>query len=134
LSNTVELPDIDEINEMDRKRAEAIQKLQVSDGHVLCQKCGTAVPLLNNPDRRPTSKRVASLKWQIQWLKTHYYPDKKSQKDSIAAMEKELAEILQGNEEYDKLRNIPLYSAKITDWRFVCSKCYEKAYSRRRRN
>jgi len=29
----------------------------------------------------------------------------------------------------DKLRSLPLYSCRITGFKFVCSKCYDKVYT-----
>jgi hypothetical protein len=40
----------------------------------------------------------------------------------------ELAELLEEDAKYDKLRSLPLYSCRITGWKFVCSNCYDKIY------
>jgi hypothetical protein len=37
-------------------------------------------------------------------------------------------ELLEEDAKADKLRSLHLYSCKITDWKFVCSKCYDKIY------
>jgi hypothetical protein len=45
-------------------------------------------------------------------------------------LEQELAELLEDDANADKLRSIPLYSCRITGWKFVCSKCYDKVHNR----
>jgi hypothetical protein len=40
----------------------------------------------------------------------------------------ELVELLEEEAKDDKLRSLPLYSCRITGWKFVCSKCYDKVY------
>jgi hypothetical protein len=42
----------------------------------------------------------------------------------------ELEELLEENAKADKLRSLPLYSCRITGFKFVCSRCYDKAYTR----
>jgi hypothetical protein len=46
--------------------------------------------------------------------------------NDLKALKRELAELL---EEADKLRCLPLYSCRITDWKFVCSKSHDKVYA-----
>jgi hypothetical protein len=40
----------------------------------------------------------------------------------------ELAELLEEEAKADALRRLPLYSCRITGWKFVCSRCYDKVY------
>jgi hypothetical protein len=42
----------------------------------------------------------------------------------------ELAELLEEEAKADALRRLPLYSCRITGWKFVCSKCYDRVYNR----
>jgi hypothetical protein len=46
-----------------------------------------------------------------------------------ARAKQELAELLEEDAKYDKLRSLPLYSCRITGWKFVCSRCYDKVYA-----
>ena len=46
--------------------------------------------------------------------------------NDLKALKRELAELL---EEADNLRCLPLYSCRITDWKFVCSKSHDKVYA-----
>jgi hypothetical protein len=46
---------------------------------------------------------------------------------NIKQLKAELAELLE-EAKADALRRLPLYSCRITGFKFVCSKCYDKAY------
>ena len=48
--------------------------------------------------------------------------------NDLQQLKQELADLLLEDAEADKLRSLPLYSCRITGWKFVCSKCYEKVY------
>lgn len=43
-------------------------------------------------------------------------------------LKQELSDLLEQDAKADKLRCLPLYSCRITGWKFVCSKCYDKVY------
>src|SRR5919199_1365342 len=45
-SDPFEIPSLEEIQEIDRQRLQAIQALEISNDSVKCQKCGIAIPLL----------------------------------------------------------------------------------------
>jgi hypothetical protein len=44
---------------------------------------------------------------------------------------KEPAALLEEDAKADKLRSLPLYSCRITGFKFVCGCCFEKAYRSR---
>jgi hypothetical protein len=48
--NYVELPSMEEVDAMEKQQSRAIETLEISDGHVKCQACGTLKPTLF-PDR-----------------------------------------------------------------------------------
>jgi hypothetical protein len=48
--------------------------------------------------------------------------------NDLRALKQELADLLEEDAKVDKLRSLPLYSCKITSWKFICSKCYDKVY------
>jgi hypothetical protein len=58
LSNPIEIPSLEEIEAMDRKRSQVIEALEISNDSVKCQKCGNSVPLLNTLTKR-RSNRIA---------------------------------------------------------------------------
>jgi hypothetical protein len=126
-------------------------------GTVKCQSCSMVVPLLKRSmSSRPRSIRIGVLQRQIKWLEQHYKyicrlnhhvlatalaaaggnggkgngnGDGDNDGDVLKQIKQELAELLEEDAKADKLRNIPLYSCKITGYKFVCSKCYDKAYT-----
>jgi hypothetical protein len=49
--------------------------------------------------------------------------------NDLKRLKQELAALLAQDAKADKLRSLPLYSCRITGWKFVCSKCYDKAYN-----
>jgi hypothetical protein len=86
--------------------------------------------------------RIAVLQRQIRYRENHRscyvrrYRDsdgsgsaKGSKNDEfLEQLKAELAELLEEEAKADKLRNLPLYSSKITGFKFVCGTCYDKAY------
>jgi hypothetical protein len=111
-----------------------IESLQIYDhSSVKCQKCGNAIPIVGKLPK-PHSNRVVVLQRRIGWLKGyhrchhrrhHYhYSD-----DVVKELERELADLLAEDAKADKLRHLPLYSCRITGFKFVCSKCYDRVYN-----
>jgi hypothetical protein len=47
----------------------------------------------------------------------------------ISELKAELAELLEEEAKADALRRLPLYSCRITGFKFVCSRCYDKVYT-----
>jgi hypothetical protein len=64
LNDPFELPSLEEIEEMDRQRSQAIESLQIIDNSVKCQKCGMAVPIVGKLTK-PKSNRIAVLEKRI---------------------------------------------------------------------
>ncbi|MFL6432194.1 MAG: hypothetical protein ACJ71O_00490 [Nitrososphaeraceae archaeon] len=54
MNDPFELPSLEEIEEMDKRRSQAIESLQISDSgdSVKCQKCGIAVPIVGKLTRK----------------------------------------------------------------------------------
>jgi hypothetical protein len=48
--------------------------------------------------------------------------------DTCKQLKEELADLLTEEAQREKLRSLPLYSSKITGYRFLCSHCYDKKY------
>jgi hypothetical protein len=71
LSESFELPSLEEVQEMERQRKQSIESLEISDGKVKCQKCGIAVPIVGKMNR-PANDRVVVLQKRIYWLETRY--------------------------------------------------------------
>ncbi|MFL6470183.1 MAG: hypothetical protein ACJ71H_04955 [Nitrososphaeraceae archaeon] len=129
MNEPFELPSLQEIEEMDRQKSQAIESLEIFNHSVKCQKCGMAVPIIGKLSK-PNSNRIAVLEKRIKWLENysrgninrHYYIN------DVKQLKAELADLLEQDAKADKLRSLPLYSCRITGWKFVCSKCYDKIY------
>jgi hypothetical protein len=126
LNDPFELPSLQEIEEMDRQRSQAIESLQISDHSVKCQRCGNAVPIVGKLPK-PHSNRIDILQKRIKWMENYYRGNIRSD-DDLKHLKAELADLLEEDVKADKLRCLPLYSCRITGWKFVCSKCYDMAY------
>jgi hypothetical protein len=126
--NFVEIPSMDQVEEMDKQRQKAIDSLQVANGLVKCQgKCGQLYPIIKKDDPFKLSSsnltgRIARLKAMIKQA------EKYSHFDSCKREKEELKELLEQEAKTDILRRLPLYSSKISGYRFLCSNCYDEAY------
>jgi hypothetical protein len=49
--------------------------------------------------------------------------------NNIKELKQELANLLEEDATYYKLRSLPLYTCRITGFKFVCSKCYDNVYN-----
>jgi hypothetical protein len=63
------------------------------------------------------------------WIENYSRGNNIIRSDEVKALKQEIADLLEQDAKADKLRSLPLYSCRITDWKFVCSKCYDKAYN-----
>jgi DNA repair ATPase RecN len=129
LNSPFELPSLEQIKEMDSQRSQAIQSLEISNDSVKYQRCSRAVPLLRT-STKPRSNRIDALQKQIKWIEELHPHRGNNNNDNIKELKQELAELLEEEAKADALRRLPLYSCRITGFRFVCSKCYDTVYMR----
>jgi hypothetical protein len=73
LNDPFELPSLEEIEEMEKLRSQAIESLQIIDNSVKCQRCGVAVPIVGKLTRTGND-RIAVLRKRIRWLENYHYP------------------------------------------------------------
>ena len=99
--------------------------MEISNGSVRCQKCSQDVLIVGKMEMTGSNDRIATLEVRLNWLKTH-----NGKEQDIKEVKQELDELLQDDAEYDILRSIPLYSSKITKYRFFCSSCFDKVSRR----
>ena len=125
MNDPFELPSLEQIEEMDRQRLQAIESLQISDHSVKCQRGGNAVSMIGK-SVGAKSNRIAVLERRVRWLEN--YPHSINT-IIIKQLKQELSDILEEEGKADRLRSLPLYSCRITGWKFVCSKSYDKAYN-----
>jgi adenine-specific DNA methylase len=130
LNDPFVLPSLEQIEQMERQRCQAIESLEIYDDSVKCQKCGIAVPMIGKSisiSNKPKNNRIAVLERRINWLenypRTSNYRPSSHTNNVVKQLKQELADLLQEDAKADKLRSLPLYSCRITDFRFVCSKC-----------
>jgi hypothetical protein len=129
LNDPFELPSLEEIEEMEKQRVQAIESLEIFDHSVKCQRCAIPVPIVGKLPI-PYRNRVTLLKHRIDWIESHPRPRlKDSINNSIKQLKQELAELLKEDAKADKLRSLPLYSCRMTGFKFVCSKCYDRVYT-----
>lgn len=143
-----ELPCLEEIEQMERERSQAIESLEISNdsNYVKCQSCNKAVPIVGKLIHR--SDRIAVLQRRLNWLEHHQRyinhhrgyrgagggSSNNDNDDNVKQLKQELAELQEEDAKADKLRHLPLYSCRITGFRFVSSRCYDKAYMLMRRS
>jgi hypothetical protein len=80
----------------------------------------------------PYSNRITVLEKRIKWLENYSRGNNinsNRNNDVIKQLKQELSELLAEDAKADKLRSLPLYSCRITGWKFVCSRCYDKVYN-----
>jgi hypothetical protein len=66
------------------------------------------------------------LQKQIKWIEDHSRGN--TGNGNIKQLKAELAELIEQEAKADALRRLPLYSCRVSGWKFVCSKCYDKVY------
>jgi hypothetical protein len=70
LNDPFELPSLEEIEQMDRQRSQAIESLEITDHSVKCQRCGNAVPIIGKMTRT-NNDRIAVLQKRIKWIENY---------------------------------------------------------------
>jgi hypothetical protein len=126
MNNPVELPSLEEIAAIDQQRQKAIEHLEIIDGHVRCQSCGTLFRM-NDNSSKTICKRIYQLQAMIKQIETHDLSGTSAKKEK-----QELADLLEENRKRDLVRRLPLYSSKITGYSWFCSKCYDECDQRER--
>jgi hypothetical protein len=142
MTNPIEVPDIQEIEKMDQLRQQAIDSLEISedDLFVKCQRCGVAVRMAPKGMGigRSNGDRIILLERQlkrVEWIhsKSRFRMSDMEYNDTVKEIKEELATLLKAEDTKDKLRRLPLYSSRITGFRYLCSACYDVLYKRRNR-
>jgi hypothetical protein len=65
-----EIPSMQEVEEMERQRSQAIEALEVSNHSVKRQSCSTAVPIVGKLPVR--NDRIVVLQRRIKWREEHH--------------------------------------------------------------
>ena len=70
LNNPFELPSLEEIEQMERQRLQAIESLDISSNSVKCQRCGHDMPIVGKLNR---TCKVVILQRRIKWMENYYH-------------------------------------------------------------
>lgn len=135
-----EVPSIEDIEAVERLRLQAEQSLEISNGFVKCQGCGRSLKLFPTHTTKTTNVRIERMENRLKRIalqrrhKERYYTGSRpvSHIENDTKEEIELKQALAAQRENDakaeQLRRIPLYSSPVSDYKFVCSRCFQKLY------
>jgi hypothetical protein len=94
-----ELPSLEQIEEMDRQRSQAIESLQISESEggssrsVKCQRCNNDIPIVAKlSGLRSCTGRAAMLQRRIKWMENYYHG---VNINGLNTLRQELAELLE---------------------------------------
>src|SRR5215212_2798667 len=137
-NNAVELPSLEEIEKIDKQQQKAIESPEVStatdDGktsYVKCQECNRLLAMFQKmPTSYFVSNRITILEKQIKQAEirnNHYHNNNNNNNSNIMRLKQELADLLKEEEKNDLITRLPLYSSRMTDYKWICSQCWDQA-------
>src|SRR5689334_19222971 len=136
-NNVIELPSLEEIEQIDKQQQNALESLEISitdyekTSYVKCQKCGRRIAMFQkSPRSYSVSNRVTVLEKQIRQdeiRNSHYHINNNNYND-IMGSKQELADVLKEEDKNDLVTRLPLYSSRMTGYKWICSECWDKAY------
>ena len=143
-NNAVELPSLEEIEQMD-KQQNALESLEISittitdddddddekTSYVKCQKCGRRIAMFQkSPRSYSVSNRITVLEKQIKQdeIRNNHYHNNNNDYNDIMESKQELADLLKEEEKNDLVTRLPLYSSRMTGYKWICSECWDKSY------
>jgi hypothetical protein len=125
-NNAVELPSLEEIQEMNRQQQKAMVSLEVSDNGKLvkCQKCGRLVSMFTKILKpHSVSNRIVTLQKRIKWAEKN-----SNNTNDVNSLKQVLSDLLKEEEKNDLLRRLPLHNSRMTGYKWICSECWDQAY------
>ena len=112
-NNAVELPSIEEVEQMDKQQQNALESLEISitdyekTSYVKCQKCGTRIAMFQKSHRSySVSNRITVLEKQIRQdeiRNSHYHINNNNYNDTMESKQ-ELADLLKEEDKNDSLQ------------------------------
>jgi hypothetical protein len=95
MSNPIELPSLEEIEQTERQRSQAIEALEISDGNVKCQRCQTSVPIGRKLTSHVHNDRIDSLQRRIKWIEDHhdYFSSPRTRDEDLKELKQELVDL-----------------------------------------
>ena len=63
MNDGIEIPSLEQIEQMERQRAQAVEALQISDDYrfVKCQRCSNAIPIVGKLPHQHNNDRIANV-------------------------------------------------------------------------
>jgi hypothetical protein len=94
LSDPFEILSLQEIEEMEKQRSQAIKSLGIPGNSVKCQKCSVDIPIVGKMPR-PHNDRVAILQKKIKWIENlcRSNINRPSYINEVKQLKQELAEL-----------------------------------------
>ena len=128
----VRVPSMEQIEEMDRLRSSYIESLEFDNkqNNVKCQGCGSLYPVIKQNEfnrltgSEPKRNRIFYLQKVIEQAEKYHIGGINGCKNE----KQELKSLLDYERQNELLRRLPLYSNRMTGFRFLCSTCYDKVY------
>jgi len=135
-NNAVELTS-EEVEQIDKQQQNALESLEISitdyekTSYVKCQKCGRRIAMFQKlPRSYSVSNRITILEKQIKHNETrnNHYRNNNNDYNDIMESKQELADLLKEEEKKDLVTRLPLYSSRMTGYKWICSECWDRAY------
>ena len=136
-NNAIELPSIEEVEQMDEQQQNALESLEISitdyekTSYVKCQKCGRRIAMFQkSPRSHSVSNRITLLEKRIKQdeIRNSHYHISNNNYNDIMESKQELADLLKEEDKNDLVTRLPLYSSRMTGYKWICSECWDKAY------
>src|SRR5918911_4201133 len=136
-NNAVVLPSLEEVEQMDKQQQNALESLEISitdyekTSYVKCQKCGRPIAMFQKlPRSHSVSNRITVLEKQIRQdeIRNSHYHINNNDYNDIMGSKQELADLLKEEDKNDLVTRLPLYSSRMTGYKWICSECWDKAY------
>ena len=136
-NNAIELPSLEEIEQMDKQQQNALESLEISitdyekTSYVKCQKCGRRIAMFQKlPRSHSVSNRITVLEKRIKQdeIRNSHYRINNNDYNDIMGSKQELADLLKEEDKNEFVTRLPLYSSRMTGYKWICSECWDKAY------
>jgi DNA polymerase III delta prime subunit len=126
----VEIPSLEEIEEMDRLKQKATESLEIDfeKNTVRCQNCNSLQPVMQKESSLSGGDRyrIDILRRRIEYIKKQHPANYRLE---CKKEEEELQQLLEARKKNEILKCIPLHSSRMSDFKFLCGPCYDGLYT-----
>jgi DNA-directed RNA polymerase subunit RPC12/RpoP len=136
-NNAVDFPS-EEIEQIDKQQQNALESLEISitdyekTSYVKCQKCDRRIAMFQkSPRSHSVSNRITVLEKRIKQdeIRNSHYHINNNDYNDIMGSKQELADLLKKEDKNEFVTRLPLYSSRMTGYKWICSECWDKAYT-----